>query len=104
MQKNHPDLHLLEDKDNGLGEAYIKGMKYAIDNFDADVIIQMDADLQHDPDMLPLFLTLYTFGLPTTPTYLKYFFTTTGNGSRSFSVISWSLPEVFSIADITSFL
>lgn len=62
LQKNYPNLHLLEDKDNGLGEAYIKGMKYAIDNCDADVIIQMDADLQHDPAMLPLFLTLYTFG------------------------------------------
>jgi dolichol-phosphate mannosyltransferase len=62
MQNDYPDLHLLEDKDNGLGEAYIKGMKYAIDKFDADVIIQMDADLQHDPGMLPLFLTLYNFG------------------------------------------
>jgi dolichol-phosphate mannosyltransferase len=62
MQNNYPDLHLLEDKDNGLGEAYIKGMKYAIDNCNADVIIQMDADLQHDPGMLPLFLTLYKFG------------------------------------------
>ena len=62
LQKNYPDLHLLEDKDNGLGEAYIKGMKYAIDKCDADVIIQMDADLQHDPGMLPLFLTLYNFG------------------------------------------
>jgi dolichol-phosphate mannosyltransferase len=62
LQMNYPDLHLLEDKDNGLGEAYIKGMKYAIDNCKADVIIQMDADLQHDPGMLPLFLTLYEFG------------------------------------------
>ncbi len=62
LQKNYPDLHLLEEKDNGLGEAYIKGMKYAIDKCDADVIIQMDADLQHDPRMLPLFLTLYNFG------------------------------------------
>jgi len=62
LQKNYPDLYLLEDKDNGLGEAYIKGMKYAIDKCDADVIIQMDADLQHDPGMLPLFLTLYNFG------------------------------------------
>ena len=32
LKKDYPDLHLLEDKDNGLGEAYIKGMKYAIDN------------------------------------------------------------------------
>jgi len=62
MQNEYPDLYLLEDKDNGLGEAYIKGMKYAIDKYDADVIIQMDADLQHDPGMLPLFLTLYNFG------------------------------------------
>ena len=62
LQKNYSNLHLLEDKDNGLGEAYIKGMKYAIDKFDADAIIQMDADLQHDPGMLPLFLTLYGFG------------------------------------------
>jgi len=62
LQKDYPDLHLLEDKDNGLGEAYIKGMKYAIDNCNSDVIIQMDADLQHDPGMLPLFLTLYNFG------------------------------------------
>jgi dolichol-phosphate mannosyltransferase len=62
MQQKYPGLHLLEEKDNGLGEAYIKGMKYAIDKCDADVIIQMDADLQHDPSMLPLFLTVYNYG------------------------------------------
>jgi len=62
LKKKYLDLHLLEDKDNGLGEAYIKGMKYAIDKCDADVIIQMDADLQHAPQMLPLFITLYQFG------------------------------------------
>jgi dolichol-phosphate mannosyltransferase len=62
LQKDFPNLHLLEESDDGLGEAYIKGMKYAIDKFNADVIIQMDADLQHDPEMLPLFLTLYDFG------------------------------------------
>jgi dolichol-phosphate mannosyltransferase len=62
LQHHYPDLYLLEDKDNGLGEAYIKGMKYAIDKCDADVIIQMDADLQHDPSMLPLFLSVYNYG------------------------------------------
>jgi len=62
MKKDYPDLYILEEKDNGLGEAYIKGMNYAIDNFEADIVIQMDADLQHDPGMLPLFLTLYNFG------------------------------------------
>jgi len=62
LQKNYSDLHLLADKDNGRGEAYIKGMKYAIDKGNADVIIRMDTDLQQDPGMLPLFLTLYKFG------------------------------------------
>ena len=37
LQKNYSDLHIIVGKDNGLGEAYIKGMKYAIDKCDADV-------------------------------------------------------------------
>jgi len=61
MQKEYPDLHLLEGDKQGLGNAYIKGMQYAIDQFDSDLIIQMDADLQHDPDIIPLFITLQNF-------------------------------------------
>src|SRR3981081_909485 len=34
----------------GLGAAYIRGMTYAIEKMNADVVFEMDADLFHDPD------------------------------------------------------
>jgi dolichol-phosphate mannosyltransferase len=34
---------------NGLGAAYIRGMTYAVEKLNADVMFEMDADLQHDP-------------------------------------------------------
>ncbi|MFZ2189558.1 MAG: glycosyltransferase [Candidatus Magasanikiibacteriota bacterium] len=46
------NIHLLEGKKEGLGKAYIRGIKYALENFNSDVIIQMDADLSHDPKYL----------------------------------------------------
>ena len=39
----------------GLGSAYITGFKYALKQ-GADIIIQMDADLSHDPKYIPQFL------------------------------------------------
>lgn len=39
----------------GLGPAYVEGLKHALAN-DYDVIIQMDADRSHDPASLPTFL------------------------------------------------
>jgi dolichol-phosphate mannosyltransferase len=61
MQNEYPELHLLEGNKQGLGKAYIKGMKYAIDTFNSSLIIQMDADLQHDPKIIPLFINLQNF-------------------------------------------
>ena len=40
----------------GLGGAYIKGIQYAIDKLNAEVILQSDADFQHDPGLIPQFL------------------------------------------------
>ena len=34
---------------NGLGEAYMSGFQYVLDNFNPDYIGQMDSDLSHDP-------------------------------------------------------
>lgn len=43
-------LQLLPEKEkNGLGAAYMYGFKHAISKLNADVIIEMDGDLQHDP-------------------------------------------------------
>ena len=43
-------IHLLkEESKEGLGSAYVKGFDYAIKNLGAEVLIEMDADFQHDP-------------------------------------------------------
>ncbi len=48
--KKYPFVHLLmEEKKAGLGSAYIFGFKYAMENLSPDVLIEMDADFQHDP-------------------------------------------------------
>lgn len=57
-----PNLHLLTGEKRGLGEAYKRGMAYAIEELHADLIFEMDADLQHDPSLLPLFVILANHG------------------------------------------
>jgi dolichol-phosphate mannosyltransferase len=54
----YPRLHLLSGEKKGLGDAYKRGMTHAIAELKADLILQMDADLQHDPNLLPRFITL----------------------------------------------
>ena len=53
MQTNYPNLHLEERPGKaGLGTAYLFGFEWALkNNFDA--IVQMDADLSHDPKDIP---------------------------------------------------
>ena len=58
----HRNLHLLVGEKKGLGEACKRGIAYAIQELRADLVIQMDADLQHDPSLLPLFVTLSNSG------------------------------------------
>tara|TARA_B100000700_G_scaffold331815_1_gene469506 strand:+ start:18046 stop:18762 length:717 start_codon:yes stop_codon:yes gene_type:complete len=49
LQSTYPNLHLLSrNKKDGLGSAYIAGFKYALKR-DFDAIVQMDADMSHDP-------------------------------------------------------
>lgn len=43
----------------GLGPAYIAGFSYALDA-GADIIVQMDADLSHQPEYIPQFLDALT--------------------------------------------
>jgi len=40
----------------GLGSAYKEGFQFALEKFDPDYIIQMDADSSHDPKEIPLML------------------------------------------------
>ena len=54
----YPRLHLLTRERNGLGAAYKHGISHAIDTLDPDLILQMDADFQHDPAQLPEMIRL----------------------------------------------
>ncbi|MGI9228491.1 MAG: glycosyltransferase [Gammaproteobacteria bacterium] len=44
-----PRVHLLSGQRCGLGKAYMRGIGHALDQLDAEVVIQMDADFSHNP-------------------------------------------------------
>ncbi len=56
LMKQYSNLHLLVGQKNGLGAAYLRGMTYAVNELDADVMFEMDADFFHDPKKIPDFL------------------------------------------------
>jgi dolichol-phosphate mannosyltransferase len=57
LQRVYPRLHLkTETQKSGLGSAYLQAMRYALHDLSADVVIEFDADLSHQPNYLPLML------------------------------------------------
>ena len=62
LMQERPKLHLLLGEKKGLGDAYTRGFAHATKDLQADLVIQMDADFQHDPTLLPLFITLSQYG------------------------------------------
>lgn len=52
LQNLNKSIHLLENNTRGLGNAYKTGFKYAIDNLNPDVLIEMDSDFSHNPQKL----------------------------------------------------
>ena len=53
LQKTYPQLHLqTEPQKTGLGSAYCQAMRYALTHLGADIIIEFDADLSHQPHYL----------------------------------------------------
>ena len=51
--KIHPDIYLYEETSkDGLGAAYLKGFKYAMEKLEADAVFEFDADFQHPPEMI----------------------------------------------------
>lgn len=47
------NIELLTGEKKGLGAAYVRGMRYAIDKLAADAVMEFDADFQHDPYDIP---------------------------------------------------
>lgn len=55
VKRNHHLKVIHRDKKLGLGSAYIRGFKYALNN-DYDFVFEMDADFSHQPKYIPKFL------------------------------------------------
>jgi dolichol-phosphate mannosyltransferase len=57
LAARHPQIHVLHRAEkNGLGRAYIAGFKWALERR-YEFIFEMDCDLSHNPDDVPIFLT-----------------------------------------------
>ena len=58
LMARYENLHLITGPKQGLGEAYKRGMEYALRELSPDLVFEMDADGQHDPDLIPVFAYL----------------------------------------------
>jgi dolichol-phosphate mannosyltransferase len=56
LMKKWPNIDINSGEKRGLGAAYVRGMSYAIEKMDADIMFEFDADFQHDPEKIPEFL------------------------------------------------
>ncbi|KXK10826.1 MAG: Undecaprenyl-phosphate mannosyltransferase [Microgenomates bacterium OLB23] len=56
LKKKYKNIHLLKGKKEGLGKAYLRGFEYGLEHIKPYVVFEMDADLQHNPKLIPLFL------------------------------------------------
>ena len=55
--KKYPNTFLYkETSKDGLGAAYLKGFKYAMEKLKADYVFEFDADFQHPPETIPSML------------------------------------------------
>ena len=55
LMKKYKNLDINQGEKKGLGAAYVRAMTYAVDN-GAEVMFEIDADLQHDATKIPEFL------------------------------------------------
>ena len=62
QMQQFPCLHLKTGNKIGLGDAYKRGFAFAISKFNPDLLLQMDADGQHDPKLIPKFIDLANDG------------------------------------------
>ena len=58
QKKQFPNLHLITGNKVGLGDAYKRGIAFAMKTFNPDLLLQMDADGQHDPKLIPELISL----------------------------------------------
>lgn len=55
--KKYPNVFLYtETSKDGIGAAYLKGFKYAMEHLKADYVFEFDGDFQHPPETIPVML------------------------------------------------
>jgi dolichol-phosphate mannosyltransferase len=62
LERANPRVHLLDVQQRGIGIGLYRGILHAIKALDAEVLIEMDADFQHNPDDIPRFLATMSEG------------------------------------------
>ena len=84
LQKTYKNLHLeIRQKKSGLGTAYIHGFQWALAR-DYDKVVQMDADLSHDPEDVSMMVDyLDNYDLVIGSRYIK-----------GISVVNWPLRRL----------
>ena len=61
-QSKFKNLHLIQKQREGLGWAYVKGFRYAMNKLGADAVMEMDADFQHPPRFIIPMVNAYING------------------------------------------
>lgn len=56
LAESNSKVHLLDVQERGIGVGLYKGFQYAIDRLDAEVLMEIDADFQHNPEDVSRFL------------------------------------------------
>jgi dolichol-phosphate mannosyltransferase len=54
--KTHKNVVLITGRKEGLGKALLRGMTHAFEHIGAQIVLQIDADLSHDPKIAPKLL------------------------------------------------
>lgn len=62
LSKELKNVLLISKKKEGLGAAYIFGIDYALNNLKPDILMQIDGDWSHNPDLIPQFINLIEDG------------------------------------------
>ncbi len=62
LAKKYKNIDVSLGEKKGLGAAYVRAMSYAVEKMGADVLFEMDADGQHDPNKVPEFLKKIDLG------------------------------------------
>ncbi|MDO8515535.1 MAG: glycosyltransferase [bacterium] len=119
--KKYKNIYISEGKKMGLGAAYSRGFKYAINELKADGVMEMDADFQHDPADVKWFVAEFDNGadyvlgaryisngsIPKEWSFDRKFLSVVGNMIYQVSLFMWDIHDFttgYRLARVNGFL